>query len=134
MSKHANSESRAPLGKVFQDEDLNVQDKVLQEVADAEIIPPPGKDLAREGATRDNPAMENCCTAFDEPKRTSSALLNKTQGLVNADEIARILNVPKTWIYERTRQGQEAIPFIRLGAYVRFEPEEVIHFFKSKES
>ena len=60
--------------------------------------------------------------------------INKVQGLVNADEIARILNVPKTWIYERTRQGQKAIPFIRLGAYVRFQPEVVINFFKSKEN
>ena len=59
--------------------------------------------------------------------------INKVQGLVNADEIARILNVPKTWIYERTWQGQKAIPFIRLGAYVRFQPEVVINFFKSKE-
>ena len=57
--------------------------------------------------------------------------LNK---LANADELAAILNVPKTWIYERTRQGQKAIPFIRLGAYVRFQPEEVIKFFKNKQT
>jgi excisionase family DNA binding protein len=63
---------------------------------------------------------------MDEP-------IKKVHGLVNADEIARILNVPKSWVYERTRQGQKAIPFIRLGAYVRFETEAVINFFKSKE-
>jgi len=56
--------------------------------------------------------------------------LNK---LANVDELAAILNVPKTWIYERTRQGQKAIPFIRLGAYVRFQPAEVIKFFQNKE-
>lgn len=56
------------------------------------------------------------------------------RGLVTVDELSRILNVPKTWIYERTRQGQEAIPFIRLGAYVRFQPEVVIDFFKTKEN
>ncbi len=60
-------------------------------------------------------------------------IVKAAPGLVNVDELAKILNVPKTWIYERTRQGQEAIPFIRLGAYVRFQPEEVINFFKSKE-
>ncbi len=54
------------------------------------------------------------------------------RGLVTVDELSRILNVPKTWIYERTRQGQAAIPFIRLGAYVRFQPEVVINFFQSK--
>ncbi len=56
------------------------------------------------------------------------------RGLVTVDELSKILNVPKTWIYERTRQGQEAIPFIRLGAYVRFQPEVVIDFFKTKEN
>ena len=53
--------------------------------------------------------------------------------LLTADQIAGILNVPKSWIYERTRQGQGAIPFIRLGAYVRFNQEEVINFFKNKK-
>jgi len=53
--------------------------------------------------------------------------------LLTADQIAEILNVPKSWIYERTRQGQGAIPFIRLGSYVRFNQEEVINFFKNKK-
>ena len=51
--------------------------------------------------------------------------------LITVDELSQILNVPKSWIYERTRQGQAAIPFVKLGAYVRFDPEEVIQFFKS---
>lgn len=51
--------------------------------------------------------------------------------LVTVQELAHILNVPKSWIYERTRQGQGAIPFYKLGLYVRFNPEEVIKFFKS---
>jgi hypothetical protein len=50
--------------------------------------------------------------------------------LLTADQLAGTLSVPKSWIYDRTRQGQEAIPFIRLGAYVRFDVEEVISFFK----
>ena len=54
-------------------------------------------------------------------------------GLATVDELARILNVPKTWIYERTRQGRSAIPFVRLGSYVRFNPEEVIGFFRNKQ-
>ena len=52
--------------------------------------------------------------------------------LVTVDQMAEILSVPKSWIYERTRQGQTAIPFIKLGAYVRFDSEEVINFFKSQ--
>ena len=38
--------------------------------------------------------------------------------LLNVAEAAEILRVPKSWIYERTRN--DSIPFIRLGKYVRF--------------
>ncbi len=127
-----NNESRVQLEKVKQDEAFFESETVLQETsdADAQIITLPGKTPARENAQRHNAIRKNSRTVFDQPNRPS----NRVRGLVNADEIARILSVPKTWVYERTRQGQKAIPFIRLGAYVRFEPEEVINFFKSKEN
>lgn len=53
------------------------------------------------------------------------------QQLATVEQMAEMLQVPKSWIYDRTRQGQEAIPFIRLGAYVRFDAEAVINFFKT---
>lgn len=53
--------------------------------------------------------------------------------LVTVDEMASLLRVPKSWLYERTRQGQSAIPHLKLGLYVRFDPKEVITFFKAKE-
>ena len=55
------------------------------------------------------------------------------QKLVTVKELSALLNVPVSWIYERTRQGQAAIPFVRLGAYVRFDADEVINFFKSQK-
>lgn len=54
--------------------------------------------------------------------------------LVGVEEIAQILHVPKSWIYQRTRFGNEAIPHLRVGKYVRFNPEEVIEFLKNKEN
>lgn len=60
--------------------------------------------------------------------------MDKKKRLMTVEELSQILQVPKSWIYERTRQGQEAIPHIRLGAYVRFDPEEVIKFFKTNEN
>lgn len=57
---------------------------------------------------------------------------HKSGRLLDVSEMAELLNVPKSWIYERTRQGQGAIPHIKLGAYVRFEADEVIAFFKSR--
>ena len=42
----------------------------------------------------------------------------------SADTLGEYLGVPRTWIYDRTRQnGPEIIPHIKLGKYVRFNPE-----------
>ena len=37
----------------------------------------------------------------------------------------------RIWFYRRTRLGQEAIPHIRMGKYVRFDWEAVVEFYKS---
>ncbi len=49
---------------------------------------------------------------------------------IDVKELARILGVPATWIYQRTRLGSSAIPFIKVGKYVRFDPQEVLAFFR----
>jgi hypothetical protein len=42
--------------------------------------------------------------------------------LMDVEEIARVLHVPVSWVYERTRRrGNERIPHIKLGKYLRFE-------------
>ena len=53
--------------------------------------------------------------------------------LVDVHETARILHVPTSWIYQRTRPASERIPVVRLGKYVRFNPEEVVMFFKRRK-
>ncbi len=41
-------------------------------------------------------------------------------------EIAEILNVPVSWIYNRTRaRGLERIPHVKLGKYLRFDVNAV---------
>ena len=55
----------------------------------------------------------------------------KVRRLVTVQEMAAILRVPKSWLYERTRHNQ--IPHLKLGRYVRFEPEHVIAYFKEKQ-
>jgi len=54
--------------------------------------------------------------------------------LVSVAELAKILNVPASWIYQRTRLGQEGIPHMKMGKYIRFNPIEVISFFKSQKT
>ena len=43
--------------------------------------------------------------------------------LLDVDEIAELLGVPKSWIYDRTRRGK--IPHRKLGKYLRFDPEAI---------
>lgn len=52
--------------------------------------------------------------------------------LVDVREMARILNVPISWLYERTRLG--TIPCIRIGKYVRFDPLGVLAFFRKRKA
>lgn len=42
--------------------------------------------------------------------------------IIDADELARRLRVPRTWVREHTRvRATDPIPHIKLGRYVRFE-------------
>lgn len=59
---------------------------------------------------------------------------NEVEKLLTVDELAKVLNVPKSWIYERTRQGQEAIPHLKFGKYVRFDSQKVIQHFNSQQN
>jgi excisionase family DNA binding protein len=43
--------------------------------------------------------------------------------LLDAKAIAEKLGVPETWVRESARSG--AIPCVRLGRYVRFDPADV---------
>ncbi len=53
---------------------------------------------------------------------------------VDPTEMANILKVPKTWIYNLTRPGgigiQNGFPVIRVGKYVRMRPSEVIEWIE----
>ena len=56
--------------------------------------------------------------------------LNK---LLTVKELAERLRVPPSWIYQRSRFGQEGIPHLKVGKYLRFNFYDVIKFLKSKE-
>lgn len=46
--------------------------------------------------------------------------------LLTAAEVALVLKVPVSWIYDRTRlRGPGRIPHIKLGKYLRFDANEV---------
>ena len=46
--------------------------------------------------------------------------------LLTVDEVAQLLKVPKSWVYERTRRrGADRLSVIKLGKYVRFEKSAI---------
>ena len=56
-----------------------------------------------------------------------------TQNLLSVDELAESLNVPKSWVYSRSREtGPDAIPRIKVGKYVRFELDKVFVWLKKQ--
>jgi excisionase family DNA binding protein len=50
----------------------------------------------------------------------------ETVRLLTVQEVAELLRVPVSWVYERTRRrGTERIPHVKMGKYVRFRPAEI---------
>jgi len=46
--------------------------------------------------------------------------------LLTVAEVARLLKVPISWVYERTRRrGIDRLPHFKLGKYLRFSEREI---------
>ena len=55
------------------------------------------------------------------------------QKLIGVNELAEILDVPKSWIYSRSREtGPGSIPRIMVGKYVKFQLDDVMAWLKKK--
>jgi excisionase family DNA binding protein len=52
------------------------------------------------------------------------------QNLEGIKAMAKRLDVPKSWIYSRTRTGE--IPHYKVGKYVKFDVSEVMEWLKSQ--
>ena len=51
--------------------------------------------------------------------------------LLTVHEVAELLHVPVSWVYERTRRrGSGQLPHIKLGKYLRFEESTVTEFIR----
>jgi excisionase family DNA binding protein len=59
----------------------------------------------------------------------------KTDELLTVAEIAAFLKVPNSWVYERTRLfGNQRLPHLRLGKYLRFSLPEVMVWLEKQRS
>lgn len=54
-----------------------------------------------------------------------------TRSLLTAGEVAELLGVPKSWVYEQSRRG--AIPTVTLGRYRRYRREAIEAWIESIE-
>lgn len=52
--------------------------------------------------------------------------------LVTVEELAGILKVQKSWIYQRTMLGQEGLPHVKVGKYLRFDLNKVLEFLNQR--
>ncbi len=53
--------------------------------------------------------------------------------LLTVEEVAEMWQLPRSWIYERTRRrGLEQLPHFKLGKYLRFEEQAVEEFLERR--
>lgn len=65
-------------------------------------------------------------TLLEESPRASQ------ERLLSVKEVAEILQVPRSWVYERTRQrGIGRLPHLKLGKYLRFRHAEVEEYLET---
>jgi excisionase family DNA binding protein len=61
---------------------------------------------------------------------------DELQELLTVDEVAAVLKVSRSWVYEHTRArglaANERLPHIKVGKYVRFDARAVRAFLEKK--
>ena len=61
---------------------------------------------------------------------------NDLHELLTVEDVAALLKVSKSWVYEHTRSRDmprsERLPFLKIGKYVRFEARAVRAFIQKK--
>jgi predicted DNA-binding transcriptional regulator AlpA len=76
-------------------------------------------------------------TNMPDPYRAASlsaATAEERRGernLLTVHEVAELLQVPVSWVYERTRRhGPEQLPHFKIGKYLRFEERILVEFIQ----
>ena len=56
---------------------------------------------------------------------------NSAPSLLTVEQVAEMWQLPRSWIYERTRRrGLEQLPHFKMGKYLRFEGKAVEEFLE----
>lgn len=51
---------------------------------------------------------------------------------LTVNEVAQLLQVPKSWVYDRTRDGR--IPCLKVGKYVRFDRVQIDAWLREQQA
>jgi excisionase family DNA binding protein len=72
--------------------------------------------------------------SFDRQQgKAQFALAQERNELLTVKEVAELLRVPVSWVYDRTRKRSlDRLPGIRLGKYWRFRQGEVLAWVDSQ--
>jgi excisionase family DNA binding protein len=67
-------------------------------------------------------------TATRDPDFRDSAARDR---ILNIAEVAKLLRVPVSWVYERARRRSfDQIPHFKLGKYLRFSEKEILDWLQ----
>ena len=62
-------------------------------------------------------------------------MMINNESFLTVKELAKVLRVPKSWVYTRTREtGPGAIPRIVVGKYRRFILRDVLNWLEKKQN
>jgi excisionase family DNA binding protein len=68
---------------------------------------------------------------IEEVHATTGEREGKRGQLLTVQEVAKVLHVPTSWVYERTRRRRgDQLPHLKLGKYLRFEEAAITEFIK----
>lgn len=86
---------------------------------------------------RPSPQNEGSVTCFGnsshaaEQHAATGEERRKRGDLLTVHDVAQLLHVPTSWVYERTRRrGGDQLPHVKLGKYLRFEESIIAEFIQ----
>jgi predicted DNA-binding transcriptional regulator AlpA len=98
----------------------------LQTDQSVEVSPPSSVPSESQQSALDQNATADAATEGREVDRTQ---------LLSVQEVARLLQVPVSWVYERTRpRCANPLPHIKLGKYLRFFPGDIRNYLEDARS
>ena len=92
------------------------------------------REIQSSGSLWPVPSATDKLNSHDEQEGTNGTTVGRERQkgqLLTVHEVANLLHVPVSWVYERTRRrGGGQLPHVKLGKYLRFEESTVTEFIR----